>query len=95
MTEVENSSSRGHGGKIRGEIAATGSSCAVPIERCARAARPTQNLCEQVNDEQGFDEYEQLVIQCGETAASSSEKDVKMEAPSMLSKMRGLLDPRI
>ena len=46
-------------------------------------------------DQEAFEEYLNLVLQCTKVSADSTSDDVKTEAPSMIRKMRGLIHPAI
>ena len=96
VSELQNLSARGHGGQIRGEIPEDITSINDSLNRASRSSRPTTSLREEtiLNDDH-LKEYERLVRMCGETAADTSSPGVKKEAPSMLRKMRHLLDPHV
>jgi hypothetical protein len=62
----------------------------------ARAAHHDESYDESIDfDYVLFDKYAQLVLQCSEISEASTSSDVKLETPSMISKMRGLLDPKV
>ena len=46
------------------------------------------------NDEK-YDEYVALVLQCNQTFLDSESSDVIAEGPSIMSKMRGLINPGV
>ncbi len=93
-TEVKLLSAGGHGGETRRELKTDVDE--QPLQRKSRLSRPTGSLKEEDwFDQVEFDEYERLVICCGEIARTTDNAHVKAEAPSMLTKMRALLDPRI
>ena len=89
-------SSGGYGNRMR-----TGSSHDHPTPHAennshARAAQPEASYNENINFSQvAFDDYVKLVLQCTEIASTTISPDVKLEGPSMISKMRGLLDPKV
>ncbi len=93
-TEVELLSAGGHGGETRRELRTDEN---VHLSsRNGRTTRPSGSLKEEDwFDEEAYTEYERIVLQCGETAKTSDSEAVKTEAPSMLAKMRRLLEPSI
>ena len=61
-----------------------------------RSARPKDNLNEDIFfNEEKFDKYLNLVKLCTDTFETSESSDVLAEGPSMIAKMRGLLDPLV
>ena len=61
-----------------------------------RSARPNGDLNEDIYfNVEKYDEYAELVLQCTQTLEASQSSDVVSEGPSMIAKMRGLLDPSV
>lgn len=90
LSEVENLFAAGHGGEIRGELCSITSTVCEP-----RASRPTKFNEDTSFDEKTFEEYCSLVRQCQDVASESTSSGVRLEARSMIPKLRGLLDPSI
>ena len=96
ISELDSLYSDGHGGEVRGEISAVLSLEEVSLASEARAAHPKCNLREdKAFDSNAFDNYCSLILQCTEVAKESKSSGVKAEAPSIIPKMRGLLDPAV
>ena len=61
-----------------------------------RATRPDGSYDKNIDfDEVAFDNYAQLVLRCNDIAKTTVSSDVKLETLSMISKMRGLLNPKV
>ena len=95
VTEMDALASGGSGGRLR-----TGMSHhPTPSLECdskARAACPDGSYDEDIHFNQvTFDDYAALVLQCTEIARTTISSDVKLERQSMITKMRGLLDPKM
>jgi len=90
ISEVQNLFAAGHGGQVRGELRPIPST-----ELGLRAARPSNLKEGTAFEEKPFEEYCSLVRQCQDAALESTSADVRLEARSMLPKLRGLLDPSI
>ena len=57
---------------------------------------PEDSLSEDIYSNQDwFDEYADIDLQCYKTYESTISSDVKAEGPSMISKMRGLSSPLV
>ena len=95
ITEAENLQSSGHGGEIRGEIAPVPSLSEMYIDAATRAARPDDLRDDPFSDNAAVDEYTDIVLRCDKLAKSSICPAVQIEYPSMMKKMRGLLDPKL
>ena len=94
ISEAELLVAAGHGGEIRGEYNPLPSAEEAELERAGRKARPKGCLDEeQTFDDKAFDEYGKLVLKCTEAAKDSPSADVKLEARTIIPKMRRLLDP--
>ena len=93
LTEAEILLAGGRGGQIRNERLLEQPLLPGPK---ARLARPKTNFNENsfFNDA-SYDEYTKLVLKCTAVVESSKSHDVKKEGRSMISKMRGLLDPAV
>ena len=98
ISEVEQLFAAGHGGEIRGEFRA------VPVTaidgggttlRTQKARVRGESVEPTSFNQDAFDEYLDLVLRCTETAKESTSSDVKAEASSMITKMRGLLHPSV
>ena len=96
VTEMDVLSSGGSGSRMR-----TDSSHDQPtpyIERTlkARTACPDGSYNEAIHFNQvAFDKYAKLVLQCADITMTPLSSDVRLEELSMISKMRGLLDPDV
>ena len=70
--------------------------CIADFPTKKRAMQPNGKLNEDIYfNEAKFDEYLKVVHLCTTTYESSESSDVLAEGPSMIAKMRGLLDPKV
>ena len=95
ISEAERLVAAGHGGEIRGEYRPLPSGEEASIDPAARKTRPKEGRLKEDEffDQKAFDEYLKAVNDCTKAAKDSPSADVKLEARTMIPKMRGLLDP--
>ena len=94
LTEMDLLASSGGFGKRKSSETPT--TPLVNSDSKARASHHDGSYDEDIGyDQVAFDKYAQLVLQCSEIAKTTTSSDVKLETPSMISKMRGLLDPKV
>ena len=94
ISEAERLIAAGHGGEIRGEYRSLPSGEEAALDPAAHEAHPKGSLKEEEYfDQKAFNEYGALVRKCTETTKDSPSANVKLEAHTMIRKMRGLLDP--
>ena len=108
ITEVQSLNTNGYavqGGQMRvlGHQTRANALESAPVNDCItdfphekRAVQPNGKLNEDIYfNEAKFDEYLNVVKLCTTTYESSESSDVLAEGPSMIAKMRGLLDPKV
>ena len=108
ITEVQSLNTNGYavqGGqmKVLGHQTRANALESSPVNDCItdfphekRAVQPNGKLNEDIYfNEAKFDEYLNVVKLCTTTYESSESSDVLAEGPSMIAKMRGLLDPKV
>ena len=99
LTEVESLDSAGYKVKSGRVVGINHLVSTLPTDArftVERSARPKGNLNEDSHfNSEKYDEYVELVLQCTQTFECSESSDVTTEGPSMIKKMRGLLDPSV
>ena len=95
INELENLRSAGHGSRIRREVDPPPSLTELQMDPADRAARPGDLIEAPISNDAEHDEYLRIVLQCTQTAEASLSEDVRVEARSMIPKMKGLLVPKL
>ena len=98
MTEAQSLNTTGyevHGGRLRG-VKADVTIPNSPVVLKERSARPKNSLSEDISfNQESFDQYTDIVLQCTQIYESTASSAVKAEGPSIISKMRGFISPSV
>ena len=95
ISKTENLNSAGHSGEIRGKIGQLPSLAKLQMAPSSRAGRPVGCAETPFFNDVAYDKYLSQVLTCTKIVNESTSLDVLAKYRSMISKMRGLFEPKL